>query len=89
MVDISWHLFELNKKLQEPNQLLNVMFVKVKSFETKLELWKVQLQNHDTTNFPILQDQKPCIAVEYACERAKISEAFIERFQDIKCKKTE
>ena len=45
MVDISKHLSELKKKLQRLNQLLNVMLAKVKSLETKLALWKVQLQN--------------------------------------------
>ena len=38
MVDISKHLSELNMKLQGPNQLLNYMFAKAKSFETKLQL---------------------------------------------------
>ena len=38
MVDISKHFSELNIKLQGPNQLLNSMFAKVKSFETKLQL---------------------------------------------------
>ena len=41
MVDISKYFPELNIKLQEPNQLLNSMFAKVKSFETKLWLWKI------------------------------------------------
>ena len=45
MVDISKHFSELNIKLQGANQLLNSMLAKVKSFETKLQLWKVQLQN--------------------------------------------
>ena len=57
MVDISKHFSELSIKLQGPNQLLNYMFAKVKSFETKLQLWKVQLQNNNTTYFPSLQEQ--------------------------------
>ena len=89
MVDISQHLSELNKKLQRLNQLLNVMLAKVKSFETKLALWKVQLRNNDTTHFPTLQEQKPPTTAEHALVCAKISEAFIERFPDMKCKRME
>ena len=95
MVDISKHPSELNKKLQGPNQLSNVMFVNVKSFETKLLLWTVQLQNNDTTHFPsyksksLLQQQELFTTVEYARKRAKISETLIKRFLDIKCKQTE
>ena len=43
MFDISKHLSELNKKLQGPNQLSNVMLAIVKLFETKLQLWKLQV----------------------------------------------
>ena len=49
------------------------MFAKVKSFETKLQLWKVQLENNDTTHFPTLQEQKPSMTA------AKISETFTKR----------
>ena len=80
MVDISKHFSELNIKLQGPNQLLNSMFAKVKSFETKLQLWKVQLQNNNTTHFPSLLEQKPSTTAKYALECAKISETFSERF---------
>ena len=38
IVDISKYFSELNMKLQGPNQLLNSMFAKVKTFETKLQL---------------------------------------------------
>ena len=51
--------------------------------------WQVQLQNNDTTHFSTLREQKPFTTAEYARECAKISEALIERFQDIKCKQTE
>ena len=84
MVDISKHFSELNIKLQGPNQLLNSVFAKEKSFETKLQLWKVQLQNNNTTHFPSLQVQKLSITAKYAVECAKISETFSERFQDMK-----
>ena len=76
-------------KLQEPNQLLHSMFAKVKSYETKLQLWKVQLQNNNTTHFPFLQKQKPSTTAKYALECEKIFETFSERFQDIKNKHME
>ena len=89
MVDISKHFSRLSIKLQGPNQLLNSMFAKVKSFETKLQLWKVQLQNNNTTHFPALQEQKPSTTAKYALECAKIFETFSERIQDIKSKQME
>ena len=89
MVDISKHFSELNIKLQGSNQLLNSMFAKVKSFETKLQLWKIQLQNNDTTNFLSLQEQKPSTTTKYVLEGAKNFETFSERFQDIKSKQME
>ena len=89
MVDISKHFSQLNIKLQGPNQLLNSMFAKIKSFETKSQLWKVQLQNNTTTHFPSLQEQKPSTTAKYALECAKISEIFSVRFQDMKSKQME
>ena len=80
MVDISKHFSELNIKLQGSNQRLNFMFAKVKSFETKLQLWKVQLQNNNTTHFPSLQEQKPSITAKYALECSKIYETFSKKF---------
>ena len=89
MVDISKHFSKLNIKLHGPNQLLNSMFAKVKSFETKLQLWKVQLQNNNTTHFPFLQEQKQSTTAKYALECAKIFQTFSERFQDMKSKQME
>ena len=89
MIDISKHLSEHNMKLQGLNQLLNSMFAKVKSFEAKLQLWKVQLQNGNTTHFPFLQEQKPSTTTKYAFECEKVSETFSERFHDIKSKQME
>jgi len=63
MVDISKHLSELNMKLQGPDQLLNVIFAKLKSFETKSQLWKEQLQNSNTIHFPTSQEQNSSTAV--------------------------
>jgi len=65
------------------------MLAKVKSFETKLQLWKVQLQSNNTTHFPSLQEQKPSSTVKYVLECEKISETFSERFQEMKSKQIE
>jgi hypothetical protein len=42
-VDITQYLNELNNNLQGMNQLTNEMFDKVKAFESKLQLWELQL----------------------------------------------
>jgi len=88
VVDISKHLSELNRKLQGPNQLLNVMFAKVKSFETSYSCGK--------NNFKIMT---PFILLFYKSKiipqqmnmyvNMQRFEAFIERFQDMKCKQME
>nr|KAF6500962.1 hypothetical protein HJG59_007983 [Molossus molossus] len=86
MVDITKYLSELNVKLQGPNQLLSFLLSNVKSFEAKLKLWKVQLERNNMVHFPILEGQKPSMIVEYAGECAKLTEAFNERFKDMKSK---
>ena len=61
MVDITKYLSELNVKLQGPNLLLSSFFTKVKSFEAKLKLWRLQLEKGITVHFPTLQEQKPAV----------------------------
>ena len=66
------------------------MFAKVKSFETKLLLWKIQLQNNNIIiHFPSSQEQEPFTTAKYALECAKISETFREKFQDMKSNQME
>jgi len=89
MVDMTKYLSELNIKLQGPNQLLSSLLSHVKSFEAKLNLWKVQLERNNTVHFPTLQGQKPSTTSEYADECAKLTEAFSERFKDVKSKQQE
>ncbi|KAM4043803.1 general transcription factor II-I repeat domain-containing protein 2-like [Anomaloglossus baeobatrachus] len=89
MVDITKYLSELNVKLQGPNQLLSSLLSNVKSFETKLKLWKTQLERNNTVHFPTLERQKPLTTLEYAGECAKLIEAFDERFKDVKSKQME
>ncbi|KAK3893510.1 hypothetical protein Pcinc_000218 [Petrolisthes cinctipes] len=89
MVDITKYLSKLNVKLQGPNQLLSSLLSNVKSFETKLQLWKGQLERSNTVHFPALQGQKPSTTYEYAGECAKLIEAFSEKFRDVKSKQQE
>ncbi|KAJ8285834.1 hypothetical protein GJAV_G00031440 [Gymnothorax javanicus] len=81
MVDITKHLSELNIKLQGPNQLISSLLSNVKSFEVK---WEAQLERGNTVHFPTLQEQKPDVMTEYAGECAKLSQAFDERFLNVK-----
>ncbi|XP_076805709.1 general transcription factor II-I repeat domain-containing protein 2-like [Clavelina lepadiformis] len=67
-----------------------VFMVDISKLNMKLqEPNQYNLQNNDTTHFPTLQEQKPSTTAEYARECEKISEAFIERFQDMKYKQME
>src|SRR5258705_6675679 len=54
MVDIAEHLSDLNLKLQGRNQLVNVLFSHIKSFEGKLCLWESQLRRNNYSSFPAL-----------------------------------
>ena len=89
MVDITKYLTQLNIKLQGPNQLLSSLLSNVKSFEGKLKLWKLQLEQNITAHFPTLEGQNPSTTIEYAGECAKLIEAFNERFKDVKSKQME
>ena len=70
-------------------QLLSSLLSNVKSFESKLKLWKAQLERGNTVHFPTLREQKPSTTLEYASECAKLLEAFGERFRDVKSKQME
>lgn len=43
LIDITLHLNDLNLRLQCQNQLIHNLFDNVKSFESKLQLWEMQL----------------------------------------------
>nr|KAF6460561.1 hypothetical protein HJG59_011474 [Molossus molossus] len=59
MVDITKSLTELKVKLQGPTQLLSSLLSNVKSLETKLRLFKVQLKRINKMHFPTLEGKKP------------------------------
>ena len=69
--------------------LLTSLLSNVKSFEAKLKLWKLQLEQNITVHFPTLEGQNPSTTIEYAGECAKLIEAFNERFKDVKSKQME
>ena len=85
-VDITKSLTELDIKLQGPNQLFSSLLSNVKSFESKLKLWKLQHEQNITVHFPTLEGQNHSITIEYADECAKLIETFNERFKDVKSK---
>ncbi|KAK3888606.1 hypothetical protein Pcinc_007332 [Petrolisthes cinctipes] len=55
MIDITKYLSELNVKLQYPNQLFSSLLSNMKSFETKLKLWKGQLERSNIS--PLCKDK--------------------------------
>ena len=63
MVDINKYLTELNIKLQGSNKLLSSLFSNVKSFEAKLKLCKLQLEQNITVHFPTLEGQNPSTTI--------------------------
>jgi hypothetical protein len=50
------------------NQLTNEMFDKVKAFESKLQLWELQLWSYKMAHFPTLRSEKPTDAKKCAEE---------------------
>ena len=86
MVDITKHLNDLIVRLQGPDQLLHLMFSKIKSFTSMLSFWENQLKDNDCTHFPTLKKYNPTSCAQYALECAGLLESFNARFYDIKSK---
>jgi hypothetical protein len=51
LTGISSHLNELNLTLQSKDQLVHVLFNRIKAFQIKLELFKCQLQDQNLPHF--------------------------------------
>ena len=83
MVDITKHLNDLNLQLQEPDQLLNSMLSKIKSFMSMLSLWENQLKDNNCRHFPTLKKYNRTSCSQYALECSSFLESFNARFQDI------
>ncbi|PNF30094.1 hypothetical protein B7P43_G03134 [Cryptotermes secundus] len=58
MVDITWHLNDLNLKLQGKRQLVVSLYDSIKAFKLKLKLWEGQMKNGNLIHFPTCQDFK-------------------------------
>jgi hypothetical protein len=75
-VDITQYLNELNRNLQRMNKLINKMFAKIKAFESKLQLWELQLRSNNMAHFPTLRTEKPTDAKKYAEEIQILQQEF-------------
>ena len=89
MVDITKYLNDLNVQLQGPDQLLHLMFSKIKSFTSMLSLWENQLKDNDCTHFSTLKKHSPTSCAQHALECSHLLESFNARFQDVKSKQLE
>ena len=54
LVDMTTHLNILNSTLQGKNKLIHELYATIRSFETKLALFKLQLKNNHFFHFPSL-----------------------------------
>ena len=90
MVDLTGHLNVLNKQLQGRNKIITNMISDVKSFETKLRLFKAQLLSQNLFHFAKLKDvcekhpdfSIPCAT--YANKVGNVISEFENRFQECK-----
>ena len=57
LVDITEHLNVLNVSMQGRNKLVTEYYDSVRTFQSKLELWKTQLSKHNAAHFPCLKSQ--------------------------------
>ena len=58
LVDITTHMNNLNKELVGNNKHVFDMFSCITTFERKLRLWEVQIQNGNYSRFPNFQKQE-------------------------------
>ena len=84
LVDICGHLNILNLKLQGRNQFAHHLFSHVKSFITKLELYKSQLDSENSFSFETLKTQgtNHIDFKKYSKEIEKLLNEFYSRFND-------
>lgn len=82
LVDVTCHLSDLNIKMQGKNMLINELLTHVKTFMTKLSLWRKQLKNNNLANFPNLLGSSATCHHKYADVTEDISSEFEERFAD-------
>ncbi|XP_065672071.1 general transcription factor II-I repeat domain-containing protein 2A-like [Hydra vulgaris] len=85
LVGITKHLNDLNIILQGKNKLVTTMFDNIRAFQTKLLLWKRQIEQENLVHFESmkLQDQNFMFS-SYSKNTNNINQDFEVRFQDFK-----
>uniref|UniRef100_A0A8D2IX21 HAT C-terminal dimerisation domain-containing protein n=1 Tax=Varanus komodoensis TaxID=61221 RepID=A0A8D2IX21_VARKO len=88
LVDITQELNVLNKKLQGQGQLVSAAYDNVRTFSTKLVLWKAQLSQTNLCHFPackaLMDSGTPFSGEKYADAIVKLQEEFDHRIADFK-----
>ena len=88
MVDITWHLNDLNLKLQGKRQVVVSLYDSIKAFKLKLKLWEGQMKNGNLIHFPTCQDFKKSHSnsdfTSYVSQIKELNNDFENRFKDFK-----
>ena len=66
LVDMTTHLNILNSTLQGKNKLIHELYATIRSFEMKLALFKLQLDNNNFSHFSLLNSQDSADGNKYA-----------------------
>ncbi|XP_068233576.1 general transcription factor II-I repeat domain-containing protein 2-like [Palaemon carinicauda] len=85
-VDIMQKLNELNTKLQGKGLFAHELYVKVKAFQLKLQLFSKQLKEQNFVHFPLLKTRTVTQALsdKYSYQLTALRDEFIRRFADFK-----
>ena len=94
LVDITEKLNTLNVAMQGRNKLVHELFAHIKAFQTKLQLWQVQLERGNLAHFPSLKSQKEhdggeFSSLRYAAEICKLQKEFDTRFKEFRARNTD
>ena len=84
LVDMTTHLNILNSTLQGKNKLIHELYATIRSYETKLALFKLQLKNNNFFHFPSLNSQNNADGNKYARIISNLQENFDSRFGDFR-----
>ncbi len=86
LTDITAKLNDLNTALQGRGKLVHNLFCDVKAFQSKLRLWKAQLDTGNFDHFPCLkclkEDGVDLDGVKYSSEVDKLKKEFDSRFKE-------
>lgn len=85
-VDILEILNELNLKLQGKGLFAHELYMELKSFQIKLQLFSNQLKNQNFSHFPKLKTLNVLCSLskKYSCQLELLKEEFSRRFVDFK-----